>query len=149
MTPETGDTVRVYHRVSTLDGQEVESSFGCGTPLRFVIDSGRVLRGLNDLVKDLSIGERATTTVPAARAHGEHDPGKIKKVRKTTFFQGLKVGQVVTFQGDLGQPIQVRVLEEQDDVYVLDMNHLLAGKDLTVEVELLEILEDPQTRPFV
>lgn len=149
MTPKSGDTVYVFHRVTTSDGEEIECSFGKASPFRFTIDSGRVLRGLNDAVKGLAKGEQATVIIPAAHAHGEYDTGKLRKFRRTTFYQGLKVGQVVTFQGDIGQPIRCRVLREEEDGYVLDMNHLLAGKDLVLEVELVDVVAERQAAPFI
>ena len=40
-----------------------------------------------------------------------------------------------------GQPIQAIVVEHDDDGAVLDHNHPQAGKDLTFEIELVEIVE--------
>ena len=149
MTPKSGDTVYIYHRVRTSDGEEIECSFGKPSPFRFTIDSGRVLRGLNDAVKGLEPGEQATVVIPAVHAHGEYDSGKLRTFRRTTFYQGLEVGQVVTFQGDIGQPIKCRVLREEEDGYVLDMNHPLAGKDLVLEVELVDVAEEKLVAPFI
>jgi peptidylprolyl isomerase len=135
--------------VTDTQGVELESSYESDLPLRFAVDSGRVLCGLNDAVKALEPGESITLIVPAIEAHGEYDAGKQRAFRKTTFYQGLKVGQTVTFQGDLGNPVQARVLREEGDSFILDMNHPLAGQDLSLELELLEILKDPQIEPFI
>ena len=148
MKPKSGDVVYVRHRVTTPDGKIVESSFE-DSPLRFAVDSFRVLRGINDAVKSMEVGESKTLAIPAARAHGEYDPAKQRAFRKTTFYQGLKVGQTITFQGDLGEPYLARVLREEGDCYIIDMNHLLAGKDLTVELELLEIADAKEAAPFI
>ncbi|MGV8084257.1 MAG: peptidylprolyl isomerase [Coriobacteriia bacterium] len=149
MAPKSGDTVYVYHRVTTQEGKEIECSFGKEKPLCFVVDARRVLPGLNEAVKDLEKGDKAIVMVPAAKAHGVYDPGKIRKFRKSTFFQGLKVGQICTFQGELGEPHRARVLREEEDVYVLDWNHLLAGQDLTLELELVDIVEENVFEPFI
>ena len=148
MKPKSGDVVHVRHRVTTTDGEIIESSFG-GSPLRFAVDSFRVLHGINDAVKDMEVGESVTLNIPAAYAHGEHDPTKQRTFRKTTFYQGLKVGQTITFQGDLGEPYPAKLLREEDDCYIIDMNHPLAGKDLIVDLELLEILDSNNTAPFI
>ena len=72
MKPKSGDVVYVRHRVTTPDGKIVESSFE-DSPLRFAVDSFRVLRGINDAVKSMEVGESKTLAIPAARAHGEYD----------------------------------------------------------------------------
>jgi FKBP-type peptidyl-prolyl cis-trans isomerase 2 len=52
--------------------------------------------------------------------------------------ENLPVGQTVYFNGPMGPfPAKVVSLDEQN--VVLDMNHELAGKDLTFEIELVEV----------
>jgi peptidylprolyl isomerase len=147
--PQAGDTVLVYHRVTTQDGKQVESSFDSSRPFRFTVDSGRVIRGMNEAVKGLVKGKRVTVAVPAVQAHGTYDPGKYRLVRKTAFYSGVSIGQTITFQGDLGQPVQARVLREEGENLVLDMNHPLAGTDLTLEIELVDILSENNREPFI
>lgn len=149
MKPVAGDTVLVHHRVTTLEGEVIESSFESDTPLRFTIDSNRVIPGLNDAVKRLEEGTSLSTTVPADQAHGVYDSAKYRRVRKTTFYQGIEIGRIITFQGDLGEPIRARVLREEGDMYVLDLNHALAGKDLVLDVRLVEILGQEEVAPFI
>jgi peptidylprolyl isomerase len=149
MTPQTGDTVCIYHRVSTEDGEQIESSYTRKKPFTFTIDSGRVIRGMNEAIKDMEKGSHLTIVVPAAQAHGEYSPSKHRKVRKTAFYAGVKTGQTLTFQGDLGQPVQARVLQEEGECLVIDMNHPLAGKNLTVEIELVDIIKEHTREPFI
>ncbi|MCL2826723.1 MAG: FKBP-type peptidyl-prolyl cis-trans isomerase [Eggerthellaceae bacterium] len=149
MKPQNGDTVLVRHRVTTLEGDEIESSFDKRYPFRFTVGSGRVIKGMNDAVCGLDVGESTKAVVPAALAHGEYDARKYRPVRKTAFFKEVKVGQNLTFQGELGEPVQAVVLREEGDLLFLDTNHPLAGKDLVLEIELLEILEDGTQEPFI
>lgn len=148
MKPTSGDVVYVHHRVIDEDGKEIESSFDY-EPFRFTVDSFRVLKGMNEIVKDMESGERRTVVIPAVMAHGEYDPAKRRPFRKTTFFKGLKIGQIVTFQGELGEPYEARVVDEDEDSYIIDMNHPLAGKDLTLEIELVEIGDHEGIKPFI
>lgn len=148
MKPKSGDVVYVHHRVADTQGQIIESSFD-DAPLRFTVDSFRVLAAMNEAVKGLEIGESATIGVPAAQAHGEYDPTKQRAFRKTTFYQGLKVGQTITFQGDLGEPYPAKVLREEEDCYIIDMNHPLAGKDLIIDIELVDIGDHKDNTPFI
>ena len=149
MKPQPGNAVLVRHRVTTMEGDEIESSFDKKQAFRFTVDSGRVIRGMNDAVKSLERGEAVKLRVPAALAHGEYDERRFRPVRKTAFFKEAKVGQTITFQGELGDPVQARVLREEGDTVILDTNHPLAGKDLMLEVELVDILKDSTQEPFI
>jgi peptidylprolyl isomerase len=149
MIPQSGDTVLVRHRVTTSDGELIESSFDSQQPFRFTIDSGRVIRGMNDTVREMAEGTSTTVVIPASLAHGEYIPSKYRAVRKTAFYQGVQIGQTLTFQGDLGQPVKALVLREEGESLILDMNHPLAGKDLTLEVELIEVIKDDSQEPFI
>jgi len=149
MKPQTGDAVLIRHRVTTLDGNEIENSFDKRRPMRFTIDSGRVIRGMNEAVKNLEVGQRKEMVISAVQAHGEYDEKKSKYVRKTRFLEKVTVGQKITFAGELGQQVEARVLREEDDIVVLDTNHPLAGKELVLDIELLEILEDSVQEPFI
>ena len=46
-------------------------------------------------------------------------------------------------QGE-GRPVVGKILEEKDDSVVLDFNHPMAGKDLTFEVEVVELSIDQE-----
>jgi len=148
MKPASGDAVLVHHAVYDDRGNEIESSFG-DAPFRFTVDSFRVLKGMNEAVKEMEPGDRKKILIPAEMAHGAYDPVKQRKFRKTAFYNGLKVGQTVTFQGDLGEPRQAVVLREEEDCFVLDMNHPLAGKDLILDIELVEIVDHEGIQPFI
>jgi peptidylprolyl isomerase len=149
MRPRPGDTVLVYHRVSTDDGTEIESSYGKKQPFRFTVDSNRVVAAMNTAVKDLRRGEKTTVTVSPEDAHGAYDPLKYRRVRKTAFYNGITIGQTITFQGDLGQPVPAKVIYEEDECFVLDMNHPLAGKTLVIELELVDFMEENDAVPFI
>ena len=51
-----------------------------------------------------------------------------------------KVGQYWQVEKDNGQIMNVRVADVSDQAVTLDANHPLAGKDLTFDIELVEIL---------
>ena len=51
-----------------------------------------------------------------------------------------KVGDQFQLQDDGGRPIRVRVTRVSETSVTMDGNHPLAGKDLTFEVELVEIV---------
>ena len=51
----------------------------------------------------------------------------------------LEPGMPLTLTDQNGHPVQVLVVEVQEDIIVLDANHELAGKDLVFDIELVSI----------
>ena len=45
----------------------------------------------------------------------------------------------LTLQNAQGYPVPVVIMEIREDVIMLDANHMLAGKDLVFDIELVSI----------
>ena len=57
----------------------------------------------------------------------------------------LEVGMPLMMSDQQGQQFQVKIEEIKEEVVMLDANHALAGKDLTFDLELVEIVA-PESR---
>lgn len=76
--PQTGQTVTVHYTGTLTDGSEFDSSRGRGQPFSFVIGRGRVIKGWDEGVAQMSVGQRATLTCSADYAYGDRGyPGLI------------------------------------------------------------------------
>jgi len=76
--PQTGQTVTVHYTGTLTDGTEFDSSRGRGQPFSFVIGRGRVIKGWDEGVAQMSVGQRATLTCSADYAYGDRGyPGLI------------------------------------------------------------------------
>lgn len=53
----------------------------------------------------------------------------------------LEPGIQLQLRNEQGQPFPVTVAEIKDEVVVLDANHMLAGKELVFDIELMEIVK--------
>lgn len=137
---QDGDLVQV-HYVGTLDdGSEFDSSRQPGrTPFEFTVASGQVIKGFDDAVRGLRVGETRVYTIPPEDAYGEWSEENIIEAPYGPQQDDVEVGDEV-FLTSNGQ--RVIVLEVHDDYVVLDANHELAGEALTFEIEILAI-----TRP--
>ncbi|KAK5064520.1 hypothetical protein LTR84_000353 [Exophiala bonariae] len=73
-----GDTIDV-HYAGTLQttGVEFDSSFGRGTPLTFQLGAGRVIKGWDEGLLDMCIGEKRRLTIPPELAYGKQSVGPI------------------------------------------------------------------------
>lgn len=137
-----GQTVRVHYRGTLDDGTEFDSSQG-RAPLEFEVGAGQVIPGFDAAVRELGIGESKTVTIPACEAYGNHDPAGLQEFPLEAF-QGGQVpepGMQVGLESPEGQQAMAEIAEVREDCVILDFNHPLAGRDLTFEIELVEIVE--------
>ena len=68
--PKQGETVAVHYTVSLSNGKEVDNTYKRKQPFRFKVASGQVVKGWDEAVKQLSVGEKASCTFPANLAYG-------------------------------------------------------------------------------
>ena len=135
-----GKKVKV-HYVGTLDdGTKFDSSRDRGEPLAFTCMAGQMIPGFDAAVRDMKIGEVITVHIPTADAYGEPDPKNIIRMQYEALpgSEKLKVGQHPVLATPDGRPVPCVVVAKDEETITFDMNHELAGKDLTFEIELLE-----------
>nr|GFA52634.1 peptidyl-prolyl cis-trans isomerase FKBP62-like [Tanacetum cinerariifolium] len=70
-TPESGDEVEVHYTGTLLDGTQFDSSRDRGTPFKFTLGQGQVIKGWDLGIKTMKKGENAVFTIPADLAYGE------------------------------------------------------------------------------
>ena len=135
-----GKQVKV-HYVGTLDdGSKFDSSRDRGEPLAFTCMAGQMIPGFDAAVRDMEVGSTVTIRLEPEDAYG---PRRMDMVQTLPLGQlpgaeNLEVGQRVMLGTPTGQPIQATVTDKTQDAITFDMNHEMAGKALTFEIELLE-----------
>ncbi|ORZ16354.1 FK506-binding protein 1 [Absidia repens] len=76
--PKKGDTVTIHYIGTLQDGTKFDASRDRGAPFKCVIGVGQVVKGWDEGVPQLSIGERAKLTATADYAYGPRGiPGVI------------------------------------------------------------------------
>ena len=140
---KTGDKVKVHYVGTLKDGSQFDNSRERGEGLEFVIDDGKLLKGFNDAVKDLEVGSTTKVDIQAKEAYGEYITEAVITVQKSEFPESLKyeLNGFIQGQDDKGRPVQGQVVKIDEESVNLDMNHPLAGEDLSFEIELLEIVK--------
>lgn len=73
--PTAGKTVRVNYKGSLLSGRVFDSSDTQGRPLEFPAGVGRVIKGWDEMVLDMKIGEKRVAIIPPELAYGEQGAG--------------------------------------------------------------------------
>lgn len=138
-----GDTVRVHYTGKLDDGTVFDTSRE-GDPLEFTIGEGQVIPGFEEAVVGMETGDSRETTIPPEKAYGDRQTERIVTVDRDQFPEEIQpeVGQRLEVQQPDGKSIPVTVARVGDDDVTLDANHPLAGRDLTFDLELVEVKEE-------
>ena len=144
---QMGQTVNVHYTGTLPDGTEFDSSHTRGEPITFELGSGQLIAGFDSAVTGMAVGETKQVILEPAQAYGEHNPELIQEVAKDAFPPDFSfvVGGVVQGQNALGQPVFATVESVGDEAVSLDMNHPMAGKTLTFDIELVGVNSEEDT----
>ena len=75
VSPKLEDRVTVHYRGSLIDGTEFDSSYDRGQPATFGV--GKVIRGWQEGLQLMKVGEKYQFTIPAELAYGKQGPPTI------------------------------------------------------------------------
>ncbi len=136
-----GKIVKIHYIGSLDDGEVFDTSRPHGDPIEFECMAGTVIKGFDEAVKDMEVGEKKHIRLEPEDAYGDIREELIQTVPvdKVPNAQDLPVGESVYMQGPDGHPFPVKVVSVDDENVVFDMNHPMAGKPLNFELELMEV----------
>jgi FKBP-type peptidyl-prolyl cis-trans isomerase 2 len=137
---KNGDTVRVHYHGTLTDGSTFDSSEG-REPLEFKVGEGQVIKGFDNAMVDMKVGDKKTVNIPVDDAYGERRDDMMMQYPKTEFPEDMtpEPGMQLQMSDNTGNVFPVMIAEVLEEVVVLDANHPLAGQDLTFEIELVSI----------
>ncbi|MBL7752076.1 MAG: peptidylprolyl isomerase [Chitinophagaceae bacterium] len=138
---KSGDKVKVHYHGKLTSGETFDSSAG-RQPLEFEVGSGMVIKGFDNGVMGMVVGDKKTVTIPVDDAYGPRNPDMMINFPKDRFPEGMEVevGMPLVMNNASGEQFQVRVAEIEGENVVLDANHPLAGEELVFDIELVEIV---------
>ncbi|HVG11592.1 MAG TPA: peptidylprolyl isomerase [Flavisolibacter sp.] len=135
-----GDTVKVHYHGKLRSGETFDSSEG-REPLEFTVGSGQVIKGFDDGVRGMNVGDKRTVEIMSGDAYGEKEEDRVIEFPKTQFPPDMKpeVGMQLMMNDGEGQQLPVVITEVKEETVTLDANHPLAGQDLIFDIELVEM----------
>ena len=75
--PKVGDTVKVHYKGQLIDGTVFDSSYKRNEPIEFKLGIGQVIKGWDEGIGLLNVGEKAIFLIPGSLAYGEMGAGGI------------------------------------------------------------------------
>lgn len=72
--PKTGDQLTMHYVGTFTDGKVFDSSRSRGKPFQFIIGVGAVIKGWDEGVMKMSLGEKAKLNISSDYAYGENPP---------------------------------------------------------------------------
>ena len=147
---KTGDTIRVDYTGKLEDGtvfdtsrEDVAKQAGIYNanrpykPLTFVAGAGQMIKGFDNAVIGMKVGEEKTITIPPEEAYGEYNESNTLAIplEELNMSKTPEVGDTI---GDIyGQ--QFKIIAANSTHVTIDLNSELAGKTLVFDIKLVSI----------
>ena len=132
---------KVHYTGTFNDGTKFDSSYDRGEPLEFVCGAGMMIKGFDEAVKNMNIGEIVDVHLMPEEAYGMPDPANIITVAFEDMpgSENLEIGNQVYLTTPYGQQFPVKVVDKDKETITFDANHEMAGKELNFRIELVEV----------
>ena len=83
-----GDKVKVHYHGRLRNGETFDSSQG-RDPLEFTVGAGQMIKGFDEGVKGMQVGEKKTVEIGADQAYGQREAGNMIEFPKDQFPEGM------------------------------------------------------------
>jgi peptidylprolyl isomerase len=136
-----GDAVDVHYTGKLEDGTIIDTSTE-DSPLRFTIGEGRFIADFEQAVVGLNPGESKNVKITSEKVYGPYRKELVLAIDRDQFPTDIQpeVGQQLEIHQEDGAGLPVMVTHVSEAVVILDANHPLAGKDLIVDIHLIDIV---------
>ena len=136
-----GKVCKTHYRGTFNDGTEFDSSFSRGEPMEFVCGVGMMIRGFDEAVAKMEIGQEVDIHLMPEEAYGLPNPEMIfaASIAKLPGSESLSVGDRVMLYDTNNRPFQARVAAKTEETVTFDANHEMAGKELNFHIQLLAV----------
>lgn len=120
--------------------EKVYREDGVYEPALIILGEGWILKGVEEELYKMDVGESRVIEVPPDKGFGERDPNKVKVVNARELTRrGITPRVGARVELDDGVAI---VRRAEGGRVVLDYNHPLAGRTITCEIKVVKKIED-------
>lgn len=132
--------VEINYVLKNSKGEELDKS-GEKNPLVYLHGKQQIVRGLENALSGLKVGDEKKVAVTPDQGYGEVDTNLHIKTERSFFPEETKLEAGMEFTMDTGEGKKqsfIIVKTEEDKVF-LDGNHPLAGQTLHFDVEVVSV----------
>jgi peptidylprolyl isomerase len=137
-----GDTVQILCEAKLETGEPCYKN-DAENLIEVVVGDGKFFPVIEKALCDMTEGETKVLTLEAEDAFGPHIDDLVIKVPKSVFETNvtLEIGSRIKIDVPTGKSYVGTIVAVDEHTITLDMNHLLAGKRLVVNVTVVSIAE--------
>lgn len=138
---KNGDCVKIHYTGKLEDDTVFDSSVN-RAPLQFTLGEGKIIPGFEKAIIGMNPGESKTVKIPYDEAYGPHRPELIAEIERSRFPEDMKleVGREIKLRQPNGRVVAVKIINITEAKVTLDANHPLAGKELSFDIKLVDIV---------
>ncbi|MBW2516875.1 MAG: peptidylprolyl isomerase [Deltaproteobacteria bacterium] len=143
-TIENGHFVSVHYKGTLENGEVFDTSEG-RHPMEVEMGAGQVITGFEKALMGMAVNEKKNFTIKPEEAYGYRDESLTHSFARSEIpaEMNVEVGQTVALSSPEGQQVPAQIVEADDQKVVVDLNHPLAGKTLTFDIEVVGINHSP------
>ena len=82
-----GDTLSVHYTGTLTDGTKFDSSLDRGAPFEFTLGAGNVIKGWDEGLLEMRVGEKRKLIIPSHLAYGNQSPSPKIPANSTLIFE--------------------------------------------------------------
>ncbi len=134
--------VTLHFSVVLLDGTVMDSTKTKG-PATFVVGDGNLLPGFEQSIFGLKAGDKRSVVLDAEQAFGPYNDDNMQRMHRSKFDENilLEPGVMISFADKSKAELPGVVKSVEEEHVVIDFNHPLAGRDMTFEVEIINVVD--------
>jgi FKBP-type peptidyl-prolyl cis-trans isomerase 2 len=109
-------------------------------PLTVSIGEGRVIPGLEEALEGMDEGDETTVIIPPEKAYGPYTEKRVGEYERDAFEEKIGDNELTEgFEVESDDGLPGEVTEIGEETVTVDFNHELAGKELTFDIEIVEV----------
>lgn len=134
-----GTQVTLHFSIKLKNGDVVDSTFD-KQPATFNVGDGNLLPGFEQALFGLKKGDRRSMIITPEQGFGQPNPQNVQVMPRSSFSaMELSEGLLVIFNDAANAELPGVVKDFDESRVTIDFNHPLAGKQLTFDVEIIQV----------
>lgn len=140
LTVGPGTEVTLHFTLRLDDGEVIDSTAEQG-PATFVVGDGNLLPGFEKALFGLATGAKEKFKIAPEEGFGRPNPNNVQWVPRDQFPPDVELseGLVVSFADAQNAELPGVIAKIGEQQVEVDFNHPLAGRDITFEVEIVDV----------